>query len=108
MPNANFPTTHLTLEIPGIDDCDLLLSATTRDSLTSIYLKLQEFEWEGEKHWAGAALIDCDKAHFCDDLATKLHFFNLKQAAQWLQETAREHFKKNTFAYDFETRKLLR
>lgn len=54
-------------EIPGIDDCDYLYSASDGD--TCIYIAVQEHPYEPGIYYANV-IIDCESGSFCDDLET--------------------------------------
>lgn len=51
------------IEIPGIDDCDMLYVISSKDGEDSIYIKCQEVGGE----WYCQCVIDCNTGRFCDD-----------------------------------------
>ena len=89
MPNANLPSVIMLPTVPGIDDCDVLLHCCSRNGKASLYMRLQEFEWEGNTYYAAKMTFDDDRCHACGDLPCPKYFYSLRQAADVTRETAR-------------------
>jgi hypothetical protein len=104
--NANLPSKISIPEVPGIDDCDCLLSCSSRDGLESLYARVQHFTWEDKQLHACALTFDSEASHYCCDFDFPDYGFSLKQVARWLVESAREQWGKGNFVKCTETRKL--
>ena len=99
--NLNLPYSFP--EVPGIDDCDHLFSCTSRDGNESLYVRAQEFTFEGKVYYATA--ITFDGANHCQDNPFPNYAHNLEQVANWLIESAREQWGKGLFCQCSETKK---
>lgn len=91
-------------EVPGIDDCDYLLSCSNRKGDESLYLRLQEFDHEGQTLFAAAMTIDSEPAHYCADLPCPDYAHTKEQAVGWLLESARDRWGKGRFVKCCDTR----
>ena len=101
--NANLPNSFP--EVPGIDDCDVLLNCCSRDGEESLYCRCQEFEHEGRTYYATA--LTFDGVNYCADQSFPDYAFSLTQAANWLVESAREQWGKGKFCQCSDTKKHL-
>jgi hypothetical protein len=100
------PPSEAMPEVPGIDDCDHLFSVSSRDGDESIYIRCQEFEWEGGTYYATAGTWDSDTAHAVDSYPVPAYAETLKQAATWAVEAGRDKFGSGNFVKCSDTRKL--
>jgi hypothetical protein len=95
------------IEIPGIDDCDMLYSLCTRDGNDSVYIRCQEV---GDK-WYYQCTIDCNTGSFCDNYGSQEGPFDSpEEAAMHALPAAKEWFYDNDvrFVYDNDLRCLVR
>ncbi len=115
--NANLPpkasAMFPSMQIPGIDDCDHLFSASSRNGMDAIYIRIKEYEFDGRVFYYYQKTLDCESNHSCDDLGgIEGPFFNLKTLLFQAAEESREWFKGNEYAnnytWDTEWRKYLR
>ena len=102
--NANLPSKISIPEVPGIDDCDCLLSCSSRDGLESLYARVQHFTWEDKQLHACALTFDSEHYHAVVNFPA--WSYSLKDIARWLVESAREQWGKGNFVKCTETRKL--
>lgn len=100
--NLNLP--YRFPDVPGIDDCDILLSCSSRDGEESLYCRIQEFEFEARTYYACA--LTWDGTNYCHDLPFPEYGLNKEQIAFWLVESARESWGKGNFVKCLDTRKL--
>lgn len=66
-------------DVPGIDDCDALFCMSSRDGRDTVYLRCQKF---ADGIWAQGT-IDCDTAHFCEDIGFLHGPFATYEEAFW-------------------------
>ena len=100
----NDDTEENTIEVLGIDDCDHLFSCTSRDGLTTYYLRTQE-DPKG-KGFLVEVTFDCDKCHDCFDIETGLHFATLAEIADYCVDYAREQIGCFKYSLCSDTKKL--
>ena len=112
MPNMNQPSEMFRPNtIPGIDDCDHLLTASSRKGDDTIYVHITEIEFSGKPWFYYQITVDSDSGHFAADYTgIEGPCANLKQLAHEAADYAREWFKDNRlqYAWDSEFKKLLK
>jgi len=108
MPNANLPSPVVMPDVPSIDDCDFLFTASNRRGTIALYARAQEFEFDGNVYFATALTIDSDEGHFVEDVEFPTYANSLGQVASWLAESAIETFGPNRYSLCSETKKMKR
>jgi len=84
------------IEIPGIDDCDMLYSTTSRDGRDSVYIRTQEIGGE----WYHQISVDSETGHYCEDMGgPRGPFKTSADAARDALPDAREWFGYNQCSF---------
>ena len=76
--------------VPGVDDYDILLTASTRNGRDSLYLRLIEIGHDGS--FQGTLTTNFDSTHDCHDVGKEQEFKNIRAAANHLRRNARKIF----------------
>jgi hypothetical protein len=108
--DANDPNPMAIPEVPDMDDCDVLLTASTRrDPCDSLYLRMQEFWFRGRLFYAIAMTYDRESDTTIEDYDLGIRWVpTIAAAAGILRETALECFGKNRYTLCSTTKRALR
>lgn len=86
--------------VPGIDDCDVLYSLSSRSGNSSVYIRVHEI---AHGKWRAALTVDSNAPegdNFCEDLPADGELHGIPELAFRANvETARQWFRDNGLAY---------